>query len=306
MIVSGLTILRNVIALDYPFLEAIRSALPICDEFIVVVGRSDDGTLEAVRGLSEPKIRIVETVWSEKVRPQDCVLAQQTNIGLHLCQGDWVIYLQANEVLHESTLPVLLELMKKHKDTLDVEAMLLERLTFWGDYQHVIGVYPERFKFSPRIIRPYLGTYFIRDAMSVAIFDDFSIHGRYPRSMDTGQNLFRYGYVHSHQQLKEKEMTAIHKKEYKPPHVDETYFYQAVPRQFTRVFQGSHPEVMKERIKNFLQKISLDDSRWRTELTLKERQRLVETWFYERFGMPRFRNTRYVLIGGYAPKKRTY
>lgn len=304
MFVSGLTVLRNAVTFQYPFLESIRSALPICDEFIAVVGKSDDDTLETIRGLNEPKIRIVETVWSEKVKPQKSVLAQQTNIGLHLCRGDWVIYLQANEVLHEASLPVLLDLMKKHEDNPQVEALLLERLTFWGDYQHMIGVYPERFKFSPRILRPYLGTYSIRDAMSVAVFDNFSIRGRYPRAMDTGQNLFRYGYVRSYQQLKEKETHAVHKKEYEPPHFDKDYFFQAVPRQHIRVYQNSHPKVMQERIRSFTQKISLDDPRWRTGLTLKERQRLAETWYYERFGVPRIRSTRYVLIGHYLPKKK--
>ena len=46
MKVSGFSFLRDGVKLGYPFVESIRSALPVCDEFIVAVGRSDDGTLE--------------------------------------------------------------------------------------------------------------------------------------------------------------------------------------------------------------------------------------------------------------------
>ena len=68
MFISGLTIIRNGIRLKYPFLEAIRSALPICDEYVVVVGDSDDQTLEAVAELRDPKIRVIQSVWSNRVK----------------------------------------------------------------------------------------------------------------------------------------------------------------------------------------------------------------------------------------------
>ncbi len=49
MRLSGITIIKDGITYDYPFVEAIRSALPIVDEFVVVVGKSSDGTREKVR-----------------------------------------------------------------------------------------------------------------------------------------------------------------------------------------------------------------------------------------------------------------
>ena len=42
MLASGLTIVRNGVRLDYPFIEAIQSGLPLVDEYIVVVGKSDE------------------------------------------------------------------------------------------------------------------------------------------------------------------------------------------------------------------------------------------------------------------------
>ena len=44
MKLSGYTYVRNGIQLDYPFVESIKSVLPICDEFIVVLGDSHDSS----------------------------------------------------------------------------------------------------------------------------------------------------------------------------------------------------------------------------------------------------------------------
>ena len=302
MLVSGLSVIKNGIRLGYPFLESIRSAIDICEEFVVVVDPGEDDTLEMLHELqmAEPKLKIIETVWSEKVRPQQCVLAQQTNIGLHQCKGDWVLYLQANEVLHENDLPHLLKLMKEHKDNAEVEAMLFERLTFWADYTHLLKVYPDRFKFSPRIVRPHIGTQSIRDAMSFAVFDDWSIHGRYPRAIDTGVNIYRYGKVLSRAAMELKQSEAVH--ESIRPQKD--FFYDGVPGQHVGEFVGEHPKVMSARVDNTPTAYDANSSAVRRTLTLRERRRLLETAFYRNCGFPRWRNTRYKLLGRYLPKDR--
>src|SRR2546422_8728076 len=60
---SGFTIVHNAVTLDSPILPAIRSLLDVCDEVIVNVGRSDDGTRELVASLGDPRVRILDTVW---------------------------------------------------------------------------------------------------------------------------------------------------------------------------------------------------------------------------------------------------
>jgi len=304
VLVSGLTVLRNAVALDYPFVESLRSAQPLCDEFVVVVGESDDETLETVRALDLPNLRIVETEWSDKVRPSECLLAQQTNIGLHLCRGTWCVYLQANEVLHEDSLPPLLALMREHAADERVEAMLVERLSFWADYEHVLACYPERFKFTPRIVRPHIGTHSIRDAMSFAVFDDFSTRGRYPRSIDTGQYVYRYGHVRPLETLVQKYRDAVHMRNQDLARPDDDFFVTHHPRTFVRRFTGSHPEVMRDRVARFPAQYDEESPSCRTRLTWKERRRALETRWYQRFGMPRWRNKRYKLLGSYARKDR--
>ena len=94
MKVSGFTFVRNVVKYDYPVVESIRSVLPVVDEFIVNVGRCDDGTLELIRSIGDPKIRIVESVWDETLRKDGLIYAQQTNIALSHCAGDWAFYIK--------------------------------------------------------------------------------------------------------------------------------------------------------------------------------------------------------------------
>lgn len=55
--VSGVYTCRNSIEVGYPFVEAILSALPLCDEFLINDGGSVDGTLATEH---EPRIRRYE------------------------------------------------------------------------------------------------------------------------------------------------------------------------------------------------------------------------------------------------------
>ena len=302
-LVSGLTIIRNGVRLNYPFIEAIRSALSICDEYIVVAGDSDDETLEHLASLDDPRVRIIHTHWSPQLRPQKCLLAQQTNMGLGFCRGRWCLYLQANEVLHEDSLPHLRHLMEQHVDDDEIEAMLLERLTLWSDYEHYIPVYPRRFKYTARIIRPNIGTYSIRDGMSFAIFDGFSTRGRYPRSIDTGADLFRYGYVHSVTQQEAKFKSAVHKPE-SGEQADDDFYHQFYPRQFISRFDSPHPLVMADRIAAYPPADRLDLLQCRTRMTARERKRLLETYYFTRKGLPKLSRNRFKLIGSLQPKPR--
>ena len=51
MKVSGFTLVRNAEILDFPVEASIRSILPVCDEVVVNIGKSDDRTLAIVRAI---------------------------------------------------------------------------------------------------------------------------------------------------------------------------------------------------------------------------------------------------------------
>ncbi len=96
MKVSGFTICRNAVKYDFPVLESVRSALPLVDEFIVNVGQSDDGTLELIRSMASPKIRIVESTWDDAMTKDGLLFSKETNVALARCIGDWAMYVQAD------------------------------------------------------------------------------------------------------------------------------------------------------------------------------------------------------------------
>ena len=98
MKVSGFTICRNPLKLEYPLIEVIQSALPLVDEFIVHLGPSDDDTVERVESLGSSKVRIVHSTWDESLKKKGLLFSKETNDALEHCAGDWALYLQADEV----------------------------------------------------------------------------------------------------------------------------------------------------------------------------------------------------------------
>ncbi len=62
--------MRNGIKLYYPVIESILSILPICDEFIIAMGKGDAVTMKqgnAFWQVNEPKIKIIDTEWEPKL-----------------------------------------------------------------------------------------------------------------------------------------------------------------------------------------------------------------------------------------------
>ncbi|MDH4069031.1 MAG: glycosyltransferase family 2 protein [Ignavibacteria bacterium] len=136
MKVSGFSIARNAIHYGYPVVEAITSVLPLCDEFIVNVGTGDDGTLELVRSIASPKISIIEREWDMSLREGGQLISVETNHALAACSGDWCVYIQADEVLHERYLPVVRRSMEQFLGDPDAEALQFRYKHFYGSYDY--------------------------------------------------------------------------------------------------------------------------------------------------------------------------
>src|SRR5690606_13570341 len=123
MKVSGFTFIRNAIRFDYPITEAIISVLPLCDEFVVMVGDSEDNTRNLIERLGSEKIKIYDSKWDEKLRRGGRVLAQETNKALDRISpdSDWAFYIQGDEVLHEKYHDVTYRAMEEWKSNPEVE-----------------------------------------------------------------------------------------------------------------------------------------------------------------------------------------
>ncbi|NOZ61993.1 MAG: hypothetical protein GXO74_09965, partial [Calditrichaeota bacterium] len=172
MKISGFSFVRNGDKLYYPVVESIRSILPIVDEFVIAVGKGDpdDETREKIAAIGDPKIRIIDTVWEEKYFKKGVINAMQTNIAKEACSGDWLFYLQADEVVHEKYLPIIQKRCEELLPNEEVEGLLFRYKHFWGDYEHYHaghGWYP----FEIRIIRNRPDIYSWQSAQSFRRFD---------------------------------------------------------------------------------------------------------------------------------------
>jgi len=181
MTISGVTIIRDGVKLDYPFVESIRSAIDLVDEYIVVVGDCEDGTRERVESIGSEKIRIIDTVWDPELRTGGSILAQQTDVGLRAAIGDWILYLQADELLNEIDHDSIREACEKFMDVRTVDGFLFDYHAFWG-YDHTV-ISRRTYRREIRLVRntPIVHSY--RDAQG---FRNFNIHDE---SIDPGTKL---------------------------------------------------------------------------------------------------------------------
>jgi len=184
MKISGFTYVKNGFDYGVPFLEAIQSILPICDEFIAVIGESNDGTRQAVEKLGSPKIKIIDTIWDMNLKKGGKVFAQQTNIGIDHITGDWAFHIQADEVIHENDLPKILAAIQENNDHQKVEGFILPFLHFWGGYNYIRNT-RRIHKNEVRIFRTGLGVRSFRDSQG---FRKFSSVENY--ETEKGEKLF--------------------------------------------------------------------------------------------------------------------
>ncbi len=249
MKVSGFTILRNAVRFAYPFEPSIRSLLPFVDELVIGVGKSDDDTLDRVHAIDDPRIRVFETEWDFSKREGGRLLADQTNLALERCTGDWCFYLQADEVLHEEDAPKIRAAMARWHGTPSVKGLWFRYLHFMGDYdiRNVLG-----YKTSIRIIRNGVGLRSIRDASKFGTSESDALRARpFSGTRPTGARVFHYGYVRPPRSMADKtewfrrmydrgKLGAPKKREELS---DWEYEFIACVR-----YLGGHPEVMAETI----------------------------------------------------------
>ncbi len=154
MLVCGFSFIRNAKKYGYPILESIQSILPLCDHYVIAVGKSDDGTLEYLKSIQSSKIELIETIWDDNQREGGKVLAMETNKAFDAIKNgfDWCFYLQGDEVVHEKYHPEIIKEMTIWKDDQNVDGFLFKYLHFWGTYDYV-GNSRDWYRNEIRIIR---------------------------------------------------------------------------------------------------------------------------------------------------------
>lgn len=244
MKVSGFTFIRNAVKYDYPIVESIRSILPIVDEFIVLVGKSEDNTLALIESIDSPKIKIFSSVWDDTLRQGGRVLAVETDKAFQLISvdSDWAFYLQGDEVIHEKYLPVIKKAMQDNLNEKEVEGLLFKYKHFYGSYDF-IGDSRRWYRKEIRLIRNDKQIQSYRDAQG------FRKDNRKLKVRAIDAWVYHYGWVKPPeiQQAKSNYFPSLWgNDETKEAFAEESFDYSQIDS--LAIFEESHPIVMQKRI----------------------------------------------------------
>lgn len=247
MKVCGFSFVRNGVKFDYPFEEAIRSILPICDEIIVAVGNSEDDTLARVKAI-DPKVRVIETVWDETLREGGKVLASETNKAFQAIPSDydWAFYIQGDEVVHEKYLPVIKKAMEDCLNQLKVEGLLFNYTHFFGSYDYV-GLKYSWYRKEIRVIRNDKNIFSYKDAQGFRKTPNDKL-----KVKPIDAYMFHYGWAREPEALQGKEKSKV--RFYHNDNWISQNFSRSNKYEYDRMlepirkFSDTHPHVMKARV----------------------------------------------------------
>lgn len=280
MKVSGFSFIKNAVKFDFPIVEAITSILPVCDEFVIAVGNSDDATLDLIKSINSPKIKIIETFWDDSLREGGRVLAVETDKAFDAVSpdSDWAFYIQGDEVVHDKYLPEIKKAMEMWKDNPEVEGLLFSELHFYGTYDYVANSR----KWADREIR------IIRNDKSIRSYMDamsFRKDGRKLQVKKIDAAFYHYGWVKP-PDLQLAKMKSNDRLWHNDNYIEERYSVSENEFDYSKIdslkkFDGTHPKVMGERIKRANWHFEFDPTK---AIKLKPRLRILN-FIYQKTGI---------------------
>jgi hypothetical protein len=265
----------------------LQSLLPLVDELVINVGRGEDDTLEKIKKFVEPlshlKVVLFEETWpldDAQAKKGGKILADQTNLALAQTTGDWCLYLQSDEVIHEEDYPWIRAALQKADQDPDVDGLLFDYLHFYGSYdvvQHTRRVYRR----EVRAIRRSSQAQSVQDAQSFR-----KPGGKKLKVLRANARIFHYGWVREPHAMREKVYFAdqLYHGEPTPqsaktrtPHTGNDYQYKNLWG--LKAFRGTHPPAMQARIQSKTWSWNLDPKDcvpWRAMSWKNRRKRILD------------------------------
>jgi len=260
MKVSGFAIARNVLQADYPIRESLLSIAPLCDEIVVAVGKSDDGTREFIQNLSIDQLKIIDTIWNDDLRNGGLVLSDETNKALNAVSedSDWCFYIQADECIHENDIPIISDAMKRYCEDPKVQGLLFNYNHFYGSYDY-LGDSRKWYRNEIRIVKNTRNIKSWKDAQGFRTLQNKKLQVK-----KANASIYHYGWVKSpeFQQVKQKQFHRLwHDDEKLKNYVSDGAEFDYSSIDSLRVFTGNHPSLMLNRINSANWKFSHDISK---------------------------------------------
>jgi len=275
MKVSAFTFIKNGEILGYPFIQSIKSILPIVDEFVINVGSGEDNTLEVIQAINDPKIRIIQSCWNDNMKNRGYVYGQQKMVAQFNCTGDWAFYIEGDEIYHENDLDRIYMSMKENLDNPEVEALIFDFYHFYGNANSYLDS-PGWYRSEARIIKNSLRTY-APDGLFWLVLDNNKT-GRYPRAKHTGAKCYHYGWVRSEAQMNLKSKKVQKYWGGEGNKID----YSKMDQSIIKEFKGSHPKIIQDWIPNDIELFTVDPS---YKLTKKQKKHRIMIIFEKLFGL---------------------
>lgn len=243
MKVCGFTFIKNGVKYGYPFQEAIRSILPLCDKLIVAVGDCEDETREIVEKLAPSKIEIIDTIWDKTLVKGGAVLAAETNKAIEAINEnyDWCFYIQGDEVVHEKDYDTIRQAMKSNLNRSEVDGLLFKYLHFFGTFDY-IGDSRKWYRREIRIVRNNGQVQSHGDAQGFRLRNGKKLS---VKLIDA--NIYHYGWVRPPKVMLSKQNNFASLYSDPQDKSSEEFDYGGKFDSLER-FTGSHPAVMQERI----------------------------------------------------------
>lgn len=242
--VSGFTLVRNAQILDFPFVESVESLLPLVDELVINCGDSQDETPLICKSLAEKhagKIRVLNTVWENKNQSGGFQLKAQSDAALQACRGEWLFYIQADEVLHERDYPLIQKAMARADEIPEVDGLVFDYLHFYGNYAYTCRG-RNWYRREVRAFKNNRGIESFRDAQG------FRKHGQRIQALHSQARVFHYGYVRPLASLKTKKQEMAQWWGETPPS-ENSEMTLSRPIGLTPFYE-THPHAMSERVNN--------------------------------------------------------
>lgn len=242
MKVAGFSIIRNAVKYDFPVLEAIRSVLPLCDAFYLLLGDSDDDTNQYIRkNIDSPKMKYSDSVWdATKMGMDGIIIGEETNKALDKItkEYDWCFYLQSDECIHEKDYDTIRAAMETHLHTPQVEGLLFKYYHFYGSYRYIATTHAW-YHHEIRLIKNNKGIRSFHDGQGFRTKDNRKLK---VKMVDA--HIYHYGWVREPEALGLKRAYQ-HKVHYGE---DVPFFHLANNLHDLKVFDGTHPTAMTQRV----------------------------------------------------------
>lgn len=260
MKISGFTFIKNASIYDFQLEESLRSILPLVDELIVVAGDSEDDTNARLEAMVDPRIKIVHTVWdTEKYPHGGQQYAYQTDLALKGCSGDWCVYIQSDEVLHEQSIEPIRKACQYYLHDMEVEGFVLPYTHLYGDYRRYIDAKHFAYPREVRVVRRREDIHSWRDAQTFRVMPDFD-YKDYAQEEGTRKlkcielpetRVFHYGWSRDPRCMAGKLNASA--RYYNPDATSKTLvegvdFYDYGNLSRFPLYKGSQPELMSDRI----------------------------------------------------------